>query len=122
MWQKEKRQGSSKKPGLRQKPSEKTVFWKPKNNKTNFAQSSSARPRNAERTGSGRKTASYRKEENLNKKEDALDKKLAEVEKAQKGIEEHRDRLKAIEEELNHSQEIMQRELERVAGMTKEEA
>ena len=63
-----------------------------------------------------------RKEDNLNKKEDALDKKLAEVEKAQKGVEEHRERLKAIEAELNNSQEIMQRELERVAGMTREEA
>ena len=63
-----------------------------------------------------------RKEDNLNKKEDALDKKLAEVEKAQKSVEEHRERLKAIEAELNNSQEIMQRELERVAGMTREEA
>ena len=63
-----------------------------------------------------------KKDESLNKKEDALDKKIAELEKAQKSVEESRERLKSIEDELNRSQEVMQKELERVAGMTKEEA
>lgn len=66
-----------------------------------------------------KESALDRKEDNLNKKDEALDKKIAEVEKAQKNVDEHRERLKAIEEELNNSQEIMRKELERVAGMTK---
>lgn len=63
-----------------------------------------------------------KKEDVLDKKDSALDKKLDDVEKAQKQIEETKERLKGIEAELNNSQEKMQKELERVAGMTKEEA
>ena len=63
-----------------------------------------------------------KKEDVLDKKDAALDKKLDDVEKSQKQIEETKERLKGIEAELNNSQEKMQKELERVAGMTKEEA
>ena len=63
-----------------------------------------------------------KKEDVLDKKDATLDKKLDDVEKAQKQIEETKERLKGIEAELNNSQEKMQKELERVAGMTKEEA
>ena len=63
-----------------------------------------------------------KKEDVLDKKDATLDKKLDDVEKAQKQIEETKERLKGIEAELNNSHEKMQKELERVAGMTKEEA
>ena len=63
-----------------------------------------------------------KKEDTLDKKDAALDKKLDDVEKSQKQIEETKERLKGIETELGNAQEKMQKELERVAGMTKEEA
>ncbi len=63
-----------------------------------------------------------KKEETLEKKDAVLDKKIEDVEKSQKQIEETKERLKGIENELNHAQENMQKELERVAAMTKEEA
>ncbi len=63
-----------------------------------------------------------KKEDTLDKKDATLDKKLDDVEKSQKQIEETKERLKGIEAELGNAQEKMQNELERVAGMTKEEA
>lgn len=63
-----------------------------------------------------------KKEENIDKKEATLDKKIEDLDKAQKTLEETRERLKGIESELDAKQESMQHELERVAGMTKEEA
>ena len=63
-----------------------------------------------------------KKEDTLDKKDAALDKKLDDVEKSQKQIEETKERLKGIEAELGNAQEKMQKELERVAGMTKDEA
>ena len=63
-----------------------------------------------------------KKDAALDKKDAALDKKIEDVERSQKQIEETKERLKGIENELNNAQENMQKELERVAGMTKEEA
>ena len=63
-----------------------------------------------------------KKEDALDKKDAALDKKIEDVERSQKQIEETKERLKGIENELNNAQQTMQNELERVAGMTKEEA
>ncbi len=63
-----------------------------------------------------------KKEDALDKKDATLDKKIDEAEKAQKQIEETKERLKGIENELSNAQQTMQKELERVAGMTKEEA
>ncbi len=63
-----------------------------------------------------------KKEELLDKKDASLDKKLEDIEKSQKQIEETKTRLSGIEEELSGAQQKMQAELERVAGMTKEEA
>ncbi len=63
-----------------------------------------------------------KKEETIDKKDEALDRKTADLEKSQKTLDEARDRLKDIEAELNTAQEKMQKELERVSGMTKEEA
>lgn len=63
-----------------------------------------------------------KKEDTLDKKDAALDKKIEDVEKSQKQIEETKERLKGIEAELGNAQEKMQNELERVAGMTKDEA
>ncbi len=69
------------------------------------------------------------KENSLEKKEDALDKKdaqldrkIEDVEREQKQIEDTKERLKGIEAELSNQQVVMQKELERVASMTKEEA
>ncbi len=63
-----------------------------------------------------------KKEDTLDKKDAVLDKKIEDVEKSQKQIEETKERLKGIEAELGNAQEKMQKELERVAGMTKDEA
>lgn len=63
-----------------------------------------------------------KKEDQIDKKDAALDKKLEDVEKSQKQIEETKERLKGIENELNNAQTTLQKELERVAAMTKEEA
>ena len=69
-----------------------------------------------------RKQDWQRTENRLAQKEASLDKKIEDVERSQKQIEETKERLKGIENELNNAQETMQKELERVAGMTKEEA
>ena len=69
-----------------------------------------------------KESALDKREDSLDKKDATLDKKIEDVEKSQKQIEETKIRLKGIEEELGKSQEKMQQELERVAGMTKEEA
>ncbi len=63
-----------------------------------------------------------KKEDSIDKKEQTLDRKLEDLEKSQKQLEENKERLKNIEQELNVAQESVQKELERVAGMTKEEA
>ncbi len=69
-----------------------------------------------------KESALEKKEEQLDKKDAALDRKIEEAERTQKQIEETKERIKGIEEELNNAQARMQQELERVAGMTKEEA
>ena len=63
-----------------------------------------------------------KKEDSIDKKEQTLDRKLEDLEKSQKALEENKERLKNIEQELNVARENIQKELERVAGMTKEEA
>ncbi len=63
-----------------------------------------------------------KKEDSIDKKEAVLDKKVEDLEKSQKAVEETRERLKSIEADLGNQQVKMQAELERVAGMTKEEA
>ncbi len=63
-----------------------------------------------------------KKEDSIEKKEQSLDRKLEDLEKSQKAIEETKTRLKGIEDELNNAQDNVRKELERVAGMTKEEA
>lgn len=63
-----------------------------------------------------------KKEDMIDKKSAALDRKIEDAERIQKQNEDTKERLKGIEEELSHSKEIMQKELERVSGMTKEEA
>jgi len=69
-----------------------------------------------------KESALDKREDSLDKKDATLDKKIEDVEKSQKQIEETKVRLKGIEEELGKSQETLQKELERVAGMTKDEA
>lgn len=69
-----------------------------------------------------KESALDRKEDQIDKKSASLDKKIEDAERVQKQNEETKERLKGIEEELSHSKENMQKELERVSGMTKEEA
>lgn len=69
-----------------------------------------------------KESALDKKEDLIDKKSATLDKKIEDAERIQKHNEETKERLKTIEEELGHSKEIMQKELERVSGMTKEEA
>jgi len=69
-----------------------------------------------------KESALDKKEDLIDKKSATLDKKIEDAERIQKQNEETKERLKAIEEELGHSKELMQKELERVSGMTKEDA
>lgn len=69
-----------------------------------------------------KENALEKKEDALDKKDAVLDKKIDDLEKSQKQVEDAKERIKKIEEELNNSQAVMQKELERVAAMTKEEA
>jgi len=62
------------------------------------------------------------KETFLDKKEETIDNKQTDLENAQKSIEVTKQNLKAIEEKLTHAQDLMQEELERISGLTKEEA
>ena len=69
-----------------------------------------------------KESALDKKEDLIDKKSATLDRKIEDAERIQKQNEDTKERLKGIEEELSHSKEIMQKELERVSGMTKEEA
>lgn len=62
------------------------------------------------------------KETLLDKKEDAIERKQTDIENSRKSIEQTKQNLKAIENELSNAQETMQKELERIAGLTREEA
>ncbi len=63
-----------------------------------------------------------KKEDSLDKKESILDKKIDDLEKNQKIVEEQKSKNKAIEEGLNTEKLKLGQELERVAGMSREEA
>jgi len=69
-----------------------------------------------------KESALDKKEDLIDKKSATLDRKIEDAERIQKQNEDTKERLKGIEDELSHSKEIMQKELERVSGMTKEEA
>lgn len=62
------------------------------------------------------------KEAALDKKEEILDNKMTDLAESQKSVEATKQKLKEIEESLSKSHELMQKELERVSGLTKEEA
>jgi ribonuclease Y len=62
------------------------------------------------------------KEAALDKKEEILENKQLDLENAQKALEAQKQQLALIEEKLESSHELMQKELERVSGLTKEEA
>ncbi len=69
-----------------------------------------------------REAAIEKRQEQQDKKDASLDRKAEDIEKAQKQIDETKEKLKSIEEELGGAQQKVQSELERVAGMTKDEA
>ncbi|MCL2751587.1 MAG: ribonuclease Y [Firmicutes bacterium] len=62
------------------------------------------------------------KEEGIDKKEEALDKKLESLEQQKKNLQNREGELAQKEEEHKKFQEKMTRELERVSGMSREEA
>lgn len=93
--------------------------------RSDFDQETKERKQELQRTENRllqRESTLDKKEDALDKKETALDKKTEAVEVSQKQIEATRERLKNIEDELNAAQLNIQAELERVAGMTKDEA
>ena len=62
------------------------------------------------------------KEDSINKKEDALDKKLENVERSRKELELRELKVKELEEDITHQHDKMVAELEKVSGLSKEEA
>jgi len=62
------------------------------------------------------------KEDSINKKEDLLDKKLESLDKAKKDLDLREASLQSKEDELQKHNERMMAELEKVSGMTRDEA
>lgn len=62
------------------------------------------------------------KESNIDKKEEALDKKSEQMDAAKKSFEEKELKLADKEKELESAEDKLQQELERVSGLTKDEA
>lgn len=62
------------------------------------------------------------KEDALNKKDDVLDRKIEQADRMKKDLEQKELQLKSKEQELQQHSERMMAELEKVSGMTKEEA
>lgn len=62
------------------------------------------------------------KEDSINKKEEILDKKIENIDRTRKDLETKENELKLLEAELGKQNEKMLAELEKVSGMSKEEA
>lgn len=62
------------------------------------------------------------KESYLDKKDDALDKKQEQLENQKKDIADKEQELLAIEDKLKNSQFLLEQELERISGMSRDEA
>ena len=62
------------------------------------------------------------KEDSINKKEEILDKKIENIDRTRKDLEVKENELKLLENELGKQNEKMLAELEKVSGMSKEEA
>ncbi|MDD3947769.1 MAG: ribonuclease Y, partial [Clostridia bacterium] len=62
------------------------------------------------------------KEDSINKKEDILDRKIESLEKTKKELDNREASLENLEKELQNHNEKMMAELEKVSGMTKDEA
>lgn len=62
------------------------------------------------------------KESYLDKKDDALDKKQEQLESQKKQIAEREKELAAIDDKLKNSQFLLEQELERISGMSRDEA
>ena len=62
------------------------------------------------------------KESYLDKKDDALDKKQEQLEVQRKQLQSKEEELQNIEDKLKNSQFLLEKELERISGMTRDEA
>ena len=62
------------------------------------------------------------KESYLDKKDDALDKKQEQLENQKRQLQAKEQDLQAIEDKLKNSQFLLEKELERISGMTRDEA
>jgi ribonuclease Y len=76
----------------------------------------------AQRKGEGKRRELLKTEEILLKREGILDRKISEFEKSQKEFQEKIERLKQIKEEIEGLREKVLQNLEKVAGLSKEEA
>ena len=86
--------------------------------RTEFDRESKERRSEIQRT----ETRIIQKEEILDKKEEQLDRKLEGIEQTKKNLEARQSKLEAVEKELDESHERMLEELQKVAGLTKDEA
>lgn len=62
------------------------------------------------------------KEDSINKKEEILDRKIENIDRTRKELENREQRIKEVEEDLSKHSERMLAELEKVSGMSREEA
>ncbi len=75
-----------------------------------------------ERETKEKKAEIQRMEQRLTQKEDSLDKKLESIEQQKANLEKREDELKGLQAKLNSQHELMLQELERVSGLTRDEA
>ncbi len=75
-----------------------------------------------ERETREKKAEIQRMEQRLTQKEDSLDKKLESLENQKANLERREDELKGLQAKLNSQHELMLQELERVSGLTRDEA
>ncbi len=75
-----------------------------------------------ERETKEKKAEIQRMEQRLTQKEDSLDKKIESIEQQKANLEKREDELKGLQAKLNSQHELMLQELERVSGLTRDEA
>lgn len=93
--------------------------------RSNFENETKERKQEFQRTEyrlSQKESVLDKKEDAIDKKNAALDRKLDELERGQKQLDDVKANLKSLQDELSHAKENVQKELERVGGLTKQEA
>ncbi len=75
-----------------------------------------------ERETKEKKAEIQRMEQRVTQKEDSLDKKIESLEHQKANLEKREDEIKALQDKLNSQHELMLRELEKISGLTRDEA